>query len=208
MYRINEMPAIVALVPLVIGVISCFWGYRLFRVILGIVGFALGGFLAGSFAYGLSGGSVIITAVAAIVGAIVGALLVSAVYYLGVFVLGAFGGWVLGSIVVGMAGTASRLVTGVVLAALCGILAVIFQKIVIIVATACIGSWNIIAGIYFLATGALYSPYVFWNPSRMLHLGGVRFFFVFALWLVLSFAGIVFQLRFGRKKRFDKTTAS
>jgi hypothetical protein len=206
MYRINEMPAIVALVPLVIGVISCFWGYRLFRVILGIVGFVLGGFLVGSFAYGLSGGSVIITAVAAIVGAVVGALLISAVYYLGVFVLGAFGGWVLASIVVGMAGAASRLVMGVVLAALCGILAVIFQRIVIIVATACIGSWNIIAGMYFLTTGTLYSPYVFWNPSRMLHLGGVRFFLVFALWLVLSVAGIIFQLRFGGKKRLDRST--
>lgn len=208
MYRIGEMPAIVALVPLVIGVVACFWGYRLFRVILGIVGFILGGILVGSFAHGLSGGSVIITVIAAIVGAIVGALLISAVYYLGVFVLGAFGGWLLGSIVVGMAGTASRLVTGAVLAALCGILAVIFQRIVIIVATACIGSWNIIAGMYFLATGTLYSPYVFLNPWRMLHLGGVRFFFVFSLWLVLSIAGIVFQLRFRKGKRLDKRSVS
>jgi uncharacterized membrane protein YeaQ/YmgE (transglycosylase-associated protein family) len=207
MYRIGEMPAIVALIPLALGVISCFWGYRLFRVILGIVGFIVGGFLAGSFAFGLSGGSIIITVIAAIVGAIVGALLVSVFYYVGVFVIGAMVGWMLGSIAAGMGGSASRLVLGIVLAALCGILAVVFQRILIIVATACIGSWNVIAGLYFLVTGALYSPYVFLNPGQMFHLSGVRFYFVFFLWVVLAIAGIVFQMRFGRPRRPKKSSA-
>jgi hypothetical protein len=207
MYYLEEMPAVVALIPLAIGVISCFWGYRLFRVILGIIGFIMGGFLAGSFAFGLSGGSVVVTVIASIVGAIVGGLLVSVVYYIGVFLLGALGGWMLGGIVAGMSGQATALVAGIVLAVLGGILALVFQRIIIIAATACVGSWNVISALYVLSTGTLYSPLVFWRPGRLLHLSGARFFFVLAIWLVLSLAGIVFQIRFGKREHLTRGTS-
>lgn len=208
MYYASEIPIYFALIPLVIGVISCFWGYRLFRVILGIVGFICAGSLAGSFAFGLSGGSIIITVIAAVVGAVAGAFLVSVFYYLGVFALGAAGGWMLGIMAAGMAGYASSLVVGVVSAVLCGILAVVFQRIIIIVATASVGSWNIIAALYFLAGGTFYSPFVFWNPGWIFDRAGSRYSLLFVIWLALAFAGIVFQLRFGRKRRIEKNPAA
>lgn len=203
----SEMPAVVALIPLIIGVISCFWGYRLLRAVLGIVGFILAGFYAGSFAFYLSGGSVVIAAVAAIVGGIIGAFLVSFVYLAGVFILGAAGGWVLGTIMAGVAAHDSRLVVGIVLAVLCGILAVVLQRVILIIATATVGAWNVVAALYFLVGGSCYSPLVFWNPGWMFQIGGGYFYLILVLWLALSIAGIIFQMRFGGKRRVEKDTA-
>ncbi len=208
MYHFSEMPAVVALIPLAIGAISCFWGHRLFRVVLGIVGFIVAGFLAGSFVFTLSGGSVVVAAIAAVVGGFIGAFLVSFIYYIGVFVLGAAGGWILGTIVTGVAGYDSRFVIGIVLAVLCGILAVVFQRIILIVATATIGAWNIVAALYFLAGGVWYSPLVFWNPGWMFQIDGARFYLIFVFWLALSIVGIIFQMRFGGRRRIEESAAA
>jgi hypothetical protein len=202
----SEMPAVTALIPLIIGVVSCFWGYRLFRVVLGIMGFILAAFFAGSFAYGLSDGSVLVATVAAIIGGFIGAFLVSFVYFLGVFILGAAGGWVMGTIVAGAAAYGSRFAVGIVLAVLCGVLAVVLQRIVIIMATATIGAWNVIAALYLLVGGAWRSPLVFWNPGWMFRVGGGRSFVMLLLWLALSIAGIIFQMRFGRERRIEEKT--
>ncbi len=63
-----QLPA--AIVLLLGGIVSCFFGYRLFRIVLAIFGFILGA-LAASSVFGVSDTGPMI--VAAIVGGLIGA---------------------------------------------------------------------------------------------------------------------------------------
>ena len=66
--------------------ISCFAGYRVFRVVLGIYGFVIGAL----FASGLAGPENTFWMIgAALAGGIVGALILIAAYFVGVALLGA-----------------------------------------------------------------------------------------------------------------------
>ncbi|MGH9173313.1 MAG: DUF4203 domain-containing protein, partial [Vicinamibacterales bacterium] len=79
-----QLPAAILLV--VGGVIACFFGYRLFKFVLGIFGFILGA-LAASSIWGSSDTTYMV--IAAIVGGLVGGLLLLAAYFVGVALLGA-----------------------------------------------------------------------------------------------------------------------
>src|SRR3954468_3614450 len=79
-----QIPA--AIILLVGGVISCFAGYRVFRVVLGIYGFILGAL----FASGIAGPENTMWMIgAALVGGLLGALILIAAYFVGVALLGA-----------------------------------------------------------------------------------------------------------------------
>jgi hypothetical protein len=79
-----QLPA--ALVLLVGGTVACFFGYRLFRIVLAIFGFILGA-LAASSIFGVSDTGAMI--VAAVVGGLVGAAILIAAYFVGVALIGA-----------------------------------------------------------------------------------------------------------------------
>jgi hypothetical protein len=75
-----------AVILLVGGLISCFAGYRVFRVVLGIYGFVIGAL----FASGLAGPENTFWMIAAaLAGGVVGALILIAAYFVGVALLGA-----------------------------------------------------------------------------------------------------------------------
>src|SRR5262245_23567183 len=79
-----QLPA--ALVLLAGGIVSCFFGYRLFRVVLAIFGFILGA-LATSSLFGLSDTGLML--IAAVVGGLIGAGILIAAYFVGVALVGA-----------------------------------------------------------------------------------------------------------------------
>src|SRR3981081_4138289 len=90
-----ELPAAILLV--LGGALSCFAGYRLFKVVLGIYGFILGALLASS---AMGGSNTVGMIVAALVGGIAGALLLMFAYFIGIALVGAglgamvaHGGW-------------------------------------------------------------------------------------------------------------------
>src|SRR5262245_39759863 len=79
-----QIPAAIVLVAG--GVLSCFFGYRLFKVVLAIFGFIVGGLAASSvFGEGAAPGM----GIAAIVGGLCGAALLLAAYFVGVALVGA-----------------------------------------------------------------------------------------------------------------------
>src|SRR5882672_3288368 len=79
-----ELPAAILLV--LGGALSCFAGYRLFKIVLGIYGFILGALLASSM-MGVTNTTGMI--VAALVGGICGALLLMFAYFIGIALVGA-----------------------------------------------------------------------------------------------------------------------
>src|SRR6478736_5727353 len=79
-----QVPA--AAVLLAGGAVACFYGYRLFKVVLGVFGFIIGA-LAASSVFGAADTTPMV--IAAIVGGIAGASLLLAAYFVGVALVGA-----------------------------------------------------------------------------------------------------------------------
>jgi hypothetical protein len=136
-----QLPA--AIVLLVGGAVACFFGYRLFRIVLAIFGFILGALLATSI-FGASETAPMIGA--ALVGGLVGAGILFAAYFVGVALAGAG----LGALIANLAFSAGErephfLV--IVFATVMGAVAAIYlQRYFIIVGTAFGGAWTLIVG--------------------------------------------------------------
>src|SRR6478735_5423588 len=137
-----ELPAAILLV--LGGALSCFAGYRLFKIVLGIYGFVLGAMLASS-AMGVTNTTGMV--VAALVGGVCGALLLMFAYFIGIALVGAG----LGALVAHAGWQGFRTgdppaVVIIVLAIVGSIAAMFLQRYVIIVATAFGGAWTVIVG--------------------------------------------------------------
>ena len=78
-----------ALLLVVSGLVSCFAGYRVFRVVLGIYGFILGALMASSF---MGTDQTLSMIVAALAGGLVGAAILVLAYFVGVALIGAGAG--------------------------------------------------------------------------------------------------------------------
>ena len=188
-----QLPAAVVLV--VSGLLACFAGYRLFRVVLAIYGFILGAAIASSV-MGPGEGTAMI--VGAVVGGLAGAVLLNLAYFVGVALIGAAAGALL------LHGFWARFGTGdpnvglvVVCAVLGAVIATNLQRWVIILATASGGAWTLIVGASALmgdraakVAAATKDVWVFYpmnlEPGRRWLVG---------LWAVLAIAGVVVQTK-------------
>ena len=136
-----QIPA--AIVLLLSGTVACFFGYRLFRIVLAISGFILGAFAASSL-MGVSETTSMV--VAAAIGGGLGAALLFGAYLIGVALVGA-----------GLGATAANLVFSIgerdphalviVFLAIAGAAgATYFRRYFLIVGTAFGGAWTMIIG--------------------------------------------------------------
>lgn len=200
-----QVPAAILLV--IGGLVACFAGYRVFRIVLGIYGFILGAFIATS-AMGTSDAAWLVGA--AIVGGLIGALILIAAYFIGVALIGA-----------GLAALAVNIVWtqlaggdppawAIIVAAIIGALASLsLQRYVIVIGTAFGGAWTAIAGAMALAgdrmtqevaaTGraAAERPDV-WVLYPMNPAPGQTW--VLLVWIVLGIAGVFVQMRYTARK--------
>ena len=186
-----QLPA--AAILLASGIVSCFFGYRLFRTVLAIFGFILGA-LAASSVFGISNTTLML--VAAIAGGLVGAFILIAAYFVGVALAGAAIGAVIATAVFS-AGSRDPSVYVVVLFAVAGAVAATYlQRYFIIVFTAFGGAWTMIVGAMALVgnrtalraatSGDVWVAYPL-NPAP-----GQRW--VLLVWLILSLIGAGGQL--------------
>jgi hypothetical protein len=136
-----QLPAAVVLVAG--GLLSCFFGYRLFKVVLAIFGFIIGG-LAASSVFGEGSSTAMV--IAALVGGLCGAVLMLAAYFVGVALVGAG----IGVATIHMIWTQipgdphpAVVIVGAVAGAL---LSTWLQRYVIILGTAFGGAWTMVVG--------------------------------------------------------------
>jgi hypothetical protein len=189
-----------AIVLLIGGLISCFAGYRVFRIVLGIYGFILGALLASS-AMGTEQTAWMI--VAALAGGIVGALILIAAYFVGVALVGAGIGALAASLIWASLGREPHAIV-VILFAVAGALgALALQRYVIIGATAFGGAWTTIVGGLALAGNRAAVDVAthnnVWLAYPMDPAPGQRW--VLAAWLGLGLVGAVVQLGVTAKGR-------
>ena len=201
-----QLPAAIVLV--LAGVVACFFGYRLFRIVLSIFGFILGALLASSI-FGTSDTGPMVAA--ALVGGLVGAGVLFAAYFVGVAMVGAAAGAVLANTLLASAGRDPHFLVVVFAAVIGAVGAIYLQRYVIIVGTSFGGAWTLIVGAMALvghqaALAAAASGDV-WVAYPLAPAPGQRW--VPAAWIVLGLVGVGVQSgitggekgRIKRKKR-------
>jgi hypothetical protein len=194
-----ELPAAILLV--LGGALSCFAGYRLFKVVLGIYGFILGALLASS-TMGVTNTTGMI--VAALVGGIAGALLLMFAYFIGIALVGAGLGALVAHVGWGYVGTGDPPAVAVIVLSILGSIgAMLLQRYVIIVATAFGGAWTVIVGALALAgdRGAARAASTgdVWILYPMTPAPGQRW--VPIAWVALGLIGTAVQLGLTGRKR-------
>jgi len=128
------------------GALSCFAGYRLFRLVLAIYGFILGGSIASSTLAATNASGQL---VAWLLGGLAGAVILVLAYFVGIALIGAGLGALaahLGWTAFGSAGDPPVALV-IVLAILGAIGAMVLQRYVIVVATAFGGAWTLLLGV-------------------------------------------------------------
>src|SRR5690349_1966 len=137
-----EQPA--ALVLLLGGVLACFAGYRLFRVVLGIYGFILGAMIASSV---VGVGNTLSMVAAAIIGGLIGSVVLVLAWFVGVSLVGAAIGVLIAHVAWGQLAASDPPAIAVITAAVAAAIAAMFvQKYVIVAGTAFGGAWTVIIG--------------------------------------------------------------
>lgn len=140
-----------------VGTLYCFLGYRTLRFVLGVTGFFLAGSVAALLVGWMSAGHLISMAAGMLIGGVCGAMALFFLYKTGVFFLGLIGGllvaynflqgrpeqWIPAAIIgLGVAG---------------GLVALLIERPVVMIATSAIGGWLLVSGLLFflMASGWL-----------------------------------------------------
>jgi hypothetical protein len=187
MYLPQYMINIIIGLSIPVGAVQCFFGYRIFRFILGLTGFLFGGSLACVVAYIISQEE-LVALLAGIIGGFIGAALMSALYFIGIFLIGAFLGGVMGTALFAVAKSSPNLSVLFILAVIAGVITLIFQKSMIIISTGFGGAWSMVIGIaYFIAPA---------NLERMFGPNGIYLYTIVLSWLALGMIGVFVQHKY------------
>jgi hypothetical protein len=172
----------------------------LFKVVLGIYGFILGGMMASSM-MGVTNTTGMVAA--ALVGGIVGALVLVFAYYIGIALIGAGLGALVAHAGWGWIRPGDPPAVGLIaLAVLGAIAAMVLQRYVIIVSTAFGGAWTLILGVVAIAgdrASRAATGSAAWILYPMSPAPGQRW--VTVAWLLLGVLGAAAQVAFTGKKR-------
>jgi hypothetical protein len=187
---------VLALLSIGIGLVQCFLGYRVFRLILGVYGFLLGLLLGSRLVEAVvPAPAPLLTLLSGLFCGLIGAALIMLFYIVGVFVVGAVAGTLLVNLLGASLGFATPLLVVLAGALLLGLMAVALQRPVIILITAGYGAWGVVGGLASLVGGdiaPLSRPFT--RPFAW-RLEEWPFLLALAGWLLLALAGALVQFR-------------
>jgi hypothetical protein len=196
-----EVPA--ALVLVLGGALACFYGYRLFRVVLALYGFILGAMLTSSLMGTTNTAGMVI---GALLGGMAGALILVFAYFVAIALVGAGLGALIATLGWNYFRAGDPPPLAIIALAIVGAGgAMVLQRYVIIVATAFAGAWTMIVGGLALAAHRGVGKLPTANA-------GVWILYPFSpelgqqwlpiLWLALGFVGVGVQMGItGRSRR-------
>ena len=173
-----------------VGLIECFFGYRILRFLLGVLGFIAGAVVCGSLGYELTDGSEITSIIAGIAGGLAGAFIMYTLYIVGVFAIGAALGFMTASYVFGIMNAAPATIVLIASAVSGGVLAAILQKPMLILATAFGGAYAAVTGVAYLLLRN-FDPL---DPEFLNTLGEDQLYRMAIIWFGLGVFGLVIQL--------------
>lgn len=182
---------VILILSIVFGLIACFSGYKIFKSLLGLSGFLAGGVLAASYCDSLYHQSAI-TIVSGLVAGLICGGLVMAVYHIGIFISGAFGGIILACY---FSSNHPETSTLLILAIICGVLALAFEKFMLIALTGFGGALCAVTGAASLLGMSQTAGTLDLATAEQLAYSTTRQTVWMVLWIVLGIAGMRSQYR-------------
>ncbi len=183
------------------GVLDCFFGYRVFKVTLALLGALAGALLAQLIARKL-GATPAVELGGMLGGALLGAGLAFLLYIVAVFLAGFGFGATLGLLLLANYHHMVALLTGVVLGLIGGFLAVKVQRILIILSTSLLGSFRAILALSYF-TSQIDWLFYFRQPDQLPALIDGNGW-MFPSILALAVVGVLGQLELGGTKTGGK----
>ncbi|MFQ5738866.1 MAG: DUF4203 domain-containing protein [Acidobacteriota bacterium] len=193
-----------ALVLVLWGLMSCFLGYRIFKFVLALTGFLIGGLLGAGIAWELTGGATTWVVAAGAVGGVVLSLLAFPLYSVGFFFFGALAALLLAWGAFLATGATPPLYLPWVAALVGGIVAVLAKKLMLILSTSFAGAWMSVTGAAQLL-GLNSNALDLSKGLRDIPEPGSTVTVLLLSWIVLGFIGLFVQYS-GKSRK--KTAAS
>lgn len=137
----NHAVILPAAIAAVVGLVICFFGYRLIRAVLALTGFAAGALIGAAIVAAFPGSGQVAVLVGAAIGGVLGAILSALLYKVGVFLLGALAGLALAGFVLALL-NATLLWPWLLGAAFAGgLLTLLVERPLLALFTAAAGAW-------------------------------------------------------------------
>jgi len=184
------------------GLLDCFFGYRVFKLTIAVLGGFVGAVLGHALAAatGLDSTAAI---VAMVVGALVGAGVAFLMYLAAVFLAGFGFGLTLGVLLLARLDHSAAVIGGVVLGLIGGLVAVKLQKALIVLSTALLGATRAVLALSFFTHGTGWL-YYYAQPAQIPALLDGHAW-MFPAILVLAVIGAIVQSeRSGRPRKKEK----
>lgn len=190
----GQINALVAL-GIAAGTLYCFLGYRTIKFVIALTGFLLAGGVAAAAVGFLTEGHLISMAAAGLIGGICGAMALHFLYKTGIFILG-----MLGAALVAQETFAARPEAWMPLLVIAigiggGLIALLLERPVVMLATSAIGAWMLVAGIVFFLMNAEASA----ETSDPIQLDDYHLY-IAAAWAGLALIGAITQWSTRAKK--------
>jgi hypothetical protein len=180
---------------IVFGLLNCFYGYRVFRFLLGVWGFIGGVTLGVWLMRGIEVGP-LGQLLGALIAGILGVFIVTFLYILGVFLFGAGFGLLVASLLFQSWPAVPQWPVAIILCVLGGVAAVALQSPLIKLLTAFSGAWIVIASAAFLLTGQSLNGL----PPRSV-VSSFWIMVIYGAWLLLGALGLSAQMQIARRRR-------
>jgi len=181
---------LLSIAAILFGLFICFFGYRIFRLVLAVAGFIIGAsFIAGVGFTLTEGKEILVIVIAGLAGGLIAAVILLFLYSVGVFLLGAlFGVVILSGTFVIMDINTSPLIY-IVPALLGGIVALLLQKFMIILITSFTGAWIAVIGtLYVINTD--FNPF---TPEFINNISEIETYRIVLSWIALGGLGFIIQ---------------
>ncbi len=185
---------------IVAGVLICFFGYRILKISLALIGFVVGAYGGWEFGISLIHSSPGLALVCALIGGLVGMGLCLWLYLVGIFLLGATAGAVVAGALFNGAGHQIQPLVLWSLPVAFGLIALVAQKFMIVVSTAFSGAYLITAGVWPFVVAAGQNPSRIWLHPSQNGPPGTLGYAALIVWVVLALIGVSFQFRSRRGK--------
>ncbi len=141
----GNFDAFIGIILILIGSVSCFYGYRVFKIMLGISGFAIGVIIALFISF-VSGAEQVGTILIVLLLGAIGATLSVIFYFVGVFTFGGIASAIVFGLLLSLTKIEPHIAFYVISGILGGVFAIVLQRVFIVIGTAFQGAWYAAVG--------------------------------------------------------------
>lgn len=189
---------ITAVISILWGILTGFLGYRVFRVLLALLGTASGAMIGAAVCGALWGK--VGTILGALACAALSALATIFLYSVAIFLFGATMGALIGYMIITATGTSIHQSVLILPTMFFGVLAVFAKRPVIIVLTSLGGSWGVVTGVFhFFAKGSM-SPMLMTMKGESLNQFKEFHELMLFVWVILGVACSIVQFKTTREE--------